>query len=96
MSRINQYFINKKIDILSFQIAFCKRYESVQKVTNLLKSNRIFFSPNKKSFNFVDLLLEIDFYSKVYSSDLEIFRNKFEIRDVEFRILIEKILKVYP
>lgn len=84
-------FIDKKIDSFNFRIAFCGRYESIEKVADLLKSNRVLLSPDKNSLNFGDLLAKIDNYCKAYSDDPEPFRNKFEIGDVEFRISIEKI-----
>ena len=36
-------FIDKKIDGFNFRIAFCERYKSINKVADLLKSNRVFF-----------------------------------------------------
>ena len=84
-------FIDKKIDSFNFRIAFCERYESIEKVADLLKSNRVLLSPDKNSLNFGDLLSKIDDCCKAYSDDPEPFRNKFEIGDVEFRISIEKI-----
>ena len=84
-------FIEKKIDSFNFRIAFCERYESIEKVANLLKSNRVLLSPDKNSLDFGDLLSEIDSCCKVYSDDPEPFRNKFEIGEVEFRTSIEKI-----
>lgn len=84
-------FIDKKIDSFNFRIAFCERYESIEKVADLLKSNRVLLSPDKNSLNFADLLAKIDNCCKAYSDDPEPFRNKFEIGDVEFRISIEKI-----
>lgn len=81
----------KKIDSFKFRIAFCERYESIEKVADLLKSNRVLLSPDKNSLNFGDLLAKIDNCCKAYSDDPEPFRNKFEIGDVEFRISIEKI-----
>jgi hypothetical protein len=84
-------FIDKKIDSFNFRIAFCERYESIEKVADLLKSNLVLLSPDKNSLNFGDLLSKIDNCCKAYSDDPEPFRNKFEIGDVEFRISIEKI-----
>ena len=84
-------FIDKKIDSFNFRIAFCERYESIEKVADLLKSNRVLLSPDKNSLNFGDLLSKIDNCCKAYSDDPEPFRNKFEMGDVEFRISIEKI-----
>ena len=89
-------FIDKKIDSFNFRIAFCERYESIEKVADLLKSNRVLLSPDENSLDFGDLLSEIDSCCKAYSDDPEPFRNKFEIGDVEFRISIEKIYeKIY-
>ena len=84
-------FIDKKIDSFNFRIAFCERYESIEKVADLLKSNRVLLSPDKNSLNFGDLLSKIDNCCQAYSDDPEPFRNKFEIKDVEFQISIEKI-----
>ena len=81
----------EKIDSFNFRIRFCERYESIEKVADLLKSNRVLLSPDKNSLNFGDLLSKIDNCCKAYSDDPEPFRNKFEIGDVEFRISIEKI-----
>ena len=81
----------EKIDSFNFQIRFCERYESIEKLADLLKSNRILLSPDKNSLNFGYLLSKIYDCCKAYSDDPEPFRNKFEIGDVEFRISIEKI-----
>ena len=81
----------EKINSFNFRIRFCERYESIEKVADLLKSNRVLLSPDKNSLNFGDLLSEIDDCCKAYSDDPEPFRNKFEIGDVEFQISIEKI-----
>jgi hypothetical protein len=75
----------------NFRIRFCERYESIEKVADLLKSNRVLLSPDENSLDFGDLLSKIDSCCKVYSDDPEPFRNKFEIGDVEFRTSIEKI-----
>jgi len=84
-------YIEEKIDGGNFRVAFCERYESIEKVADLLESNRVLLSPDKNSFNFGDLLSKIYNCCQAYSDDPEPFRNKFEIGDVEFRILIEKI-----
>ncbi len=81
----------EKIDSFNFRIRFCERYESIEKVADLLKSNRVLLSPDENSLDFGDLLSEIESCCKAYSDDPEPFRNKFEIGDVEFRIAIEKI-----
>jgi hypothetical protein len=84
-------FIEKKMDILKFRIAFCERYESIEKVADLLKSNRVLLSPDENSLDFGDLLSNIYDCCEAYSNDPEPFRNEFEIGDVEFRTSIEKI-----
>jgi hypothetical protein len=83
-------FIEKKIDILKFRLAFCERYESIEKVADVLKSNRVLLSPHENSLDFGDLLSKIYDCCQAYSNDPEPFRNKFEIGDVEFTASIEK------
>ena len=83
-------FIEKKIDIVKFIMAFCERYESIEKVADVLKSKRVLLSPDENSLDFGDLLSKIDNCCKAYSGDPEPFRNKFEIGDVEFRTSIKK------
>lgn len=84
-------YMEEKEDILNFRIRFCERYESTEKVADLLQSNRVVLSPDENSLDFGDLLSEIDECCKVYSNDPEPYRNEFEIGDVEFRTSIEKI-----
>ena len=84
-------YMEEKRDSFNFRIRFCERYESIEKVADLLKSNRVLLSPDENSLDFGDLLSEIDSCCKAYSDDPEPFRNKFEIGDVEFRTSIEKI-----
>ena len=88
---ILENYIEERIDSFKFRIAFCERCESIQKVADLLKSNRILLSPDKNSLKFGELVSEIDTCCKAYSDDPEPFRNEFEIGEVEFRISIEKI-----
>jgi hypothetical protein len=84
-------YMKDKRDRFNFRIRFCERYESIEKVADLLESNRVLLSPDENSLDFGDLLSEIDSCCKVYSEDPEPFRNKFEIGEVEFRTSIEKI-----
>lgn len=84
-------FIEKKIDSFNFQITFCERYESIEKVADLLELNLVLLSPDKNSLNFGDLLFNIDDCCKAYYDDPEPFRHECEIGDVEFQISIEKI-----
>ena len=79
------------MDSFNFRIRFCERYESIEKVADLLESNRVFLSPDENSLDFADLLSAIDSCCEAYSDDPEPFRHKFDIDDVEFQISIEKI-----
>ena len=79
-------YIENRIDSFNFRIGFRERYESIEKVKNLLTSNRVLISPDKNSLEFANLLSQIDSCCIAYSDDPEPFRNKFEIGDVEFRI----------
>ena len=63
----------EKIDSFNFQIRFCERYESIEKVANLLQSDRVLLSLDKNSLNFGDLLSNIDNCCKAYSDDPEPF-----------------------
>ena len=81
----------KKIDTRNFRIRFSERYESIEKVADILESNRVLLSPDKNSLNFGNLIEEINDYWEVYSNDPEPFRNKFEIGEIELRTSIEKI-----
>ena len=83
-------FVEKKLDILKFRITFCERYQSIEKVADGLKYNRVLLSPDENSLDFGDLLSKIYDCCQAYSNDLEPFRNKFEIGDVEFTTSIEK------
>ena len=70
---------------------FCERYESTEKVADLLESNRVLLSPDENSLDFGDLLAKTDDCCEVYSNDPEPYRNDFEIFSIEFRTSIEKI-----
>ena len=84
-------FVEKKIDSFNFRVEFSERYQSIEKVADLLKSNRVLLSPDQNSLEFGNLLAKIDNCCKAYCDDPEPFRNKFEIGDTEFTILMEKI-----
>jgi hypothetical protein len=81
----------EKIDSFNFRMIFCERYESIEKVADLLESNRVLLSPNENSLYFGNLLSEIGSCCKAYSDNPEPFRDKSEIGETEFRISIEKI-----
>ena len=84
-------YMEGKIDSFNFQIRFQERYESIEKVADLLKSNRVLLSPDKNSLDFADFLSQIDSCCKVYSDNLEPFQQPGELTDVQFRNQIEKI-----
>jgi hypothetical protein len=84
-------FIEKKIDSFNFRIGFSERYESIDKVTELLQANRVILSPDENCLEFGYLLAKIDNCCKAYCDDPEPFQNKFEIGEVEFTTSIEKI-----
>jgi hypothetical protein len=84
-------YMEEKRDSFNFRIRFRERYESIEKVADLLKSNRVLLSPDENSLDFGDLLSKIDSCCIAYSDDPEPFRNNFEIGEVEFRTSIEKI-----
>jgi hypothetical protein len=84
-------YMKEKSGNSNFRITFCERYQSIEKVADLLKSNRVLLSPDENSLDFGDLLSKIDSCCSVYSDDPEPFRNEFEIGAVEFRTSIEKI-----
>ena len=84
-------YMEEKIDSFNFIMKFEERYDSIEKVADLLKSNRVLLSPDENSLDFGDFLSQIDSCCKVYSDNPEPFQQKFELGDVEFRISIEKI-----
>ena len=84
-------YMEEKIDSFNFRIAFCERYESIDEVADVLKSNRVLLSPHENALDFGDFLSQIDSCCKVYSDNPEPFQQKCELGDVEFRISIEKI-----
>jgi hypothetical protein len=84
-------FIEKKMKIFEFIQALRERYQSVQKIKNLLQSNRILLSPNKNSLEFEKLISRIEDYCEGYSGDPEPLLDKYEIGEIEFTNFMEKI-----
>lgn len=82
-----------KIDSFHFIMKFEERYESIEKVADLLKSNRVLLSPHQNSLDFADFLSQIDSCCKVYSDNPEPFQQPGELTDVQFR---NQIQKIYP
>jgi hypothetical protein len=83
--------MEKKIDVLKFIVAFRERYQCIEKIKDVLKSNRIILSPNKNSLEFGNLMLRIDDCCDAYSGDFEPFRNKYDIGEIEFTNFMEEI-----
>lgn len=83
-------FTEKKINTFTFQIRFTERFESIEKVANLLELNRICLSPNKNCLNFGEVLADIYNFCQSYSDDPEPFRTKFDIGEAQFTTLMEK------
>lgn len=84
-------YMKEKSDSFNFRSRFSERYGSVEKVADLLKSNRVLLSPDENSLDFGDLLAEIEDCCKAYGNDPEPFRDKCEMGEVEFRTSIEEI-----
>jgi hypothetical protein len=84
-------YIKEKIDSFNFIIKFEERYDSIEKVADLLKSNRVLLSPDENSLDFGDFLSAIDSCCKVYSDNPEPFQQECELNDVEFHNEIKKI-----
>jgi hypothetical protein len=84
-------YMERKIDSFNFIIKFEERYNSIEKVADVLKSKRVLLSPDENSLDFGDFLSEINTCCKVYSDNPEPFQQKCELEDVEFRNEIEKI-----
>jgi len=94
-------YMEGKIDSFHFIMKFEERYGSIEKVADLLKSNRVLLSPDKNSFrslrralaDFGDFLSQIDSCCKVYSDNPEPFQQPGELTDVQFRHQIQKIYR---
>ena len=84
-------FEERKIDISDFCIAFCKRSELNNDVSNILESNLILLAPHSKSGEFAAFIEQICDDCEVYSGDPEPFRESYEIGDIKFRASVEKI-----
>jgi len=83
-------FVEGKIDIPEFCIAFCKRSELNDEVSDILESNLILLSPHANSTDFADFIEKICDYCDAYSGEPEFLRESYEIDDTQFRNSIEK------
>lgn len=86
---LNQ-FMEKKIDIPDFCIAFCERYKLNEEVADILESNLVLLSPHENSLDFGNLLELIVDSCEVCNGDPEPLRKSYEIGHIEFRDLVEK------
>lgn len=84
-------YVEKKLSGGMFRVHFCERYESIEEVANFLELNRILLSPNKNSSDFGTLLSDISSCCEICSDDPEPYRQSFEITEIEFRNIVEKI-----
>jgi hypothetical protein len=82
----------EKMDSFNFRIRFCERYESIEKVADLLKSNRVLLSPDKNSLNFGDLLSEIDVVAKRIRTIRNLFEISLKLETLNFEFQLKKFI----
>ena len=80
-------YIEDKISTENFHSGFLERYETTEKVANLLELNRVLLSPDKNSLDFAELLAKIDDYCTAYCGEPEFYESGPD----EFPMLIKKI-----
>ncbi len=85
-----EQFTKSKIDIPDFRMKFLERSRSIEDVSDVLESNRVLLSPDEKSLDFADLLMNIADCCYMYSGQPKPFRNSIEMGSGEFRISVEK------
>ena len=90
--KILENYREEKIDSFNFQIRFCERYESIEKVADLLKSNRVLLSPDKNSLNFGDLLSKIDDCSKRIRTIRNLFEISLKLETLNFEFQLKKFI----
>lgn len=83
-------FMERKIDIPDFCIAFSRRISLNSEVVDTLESNLILLSPHEKSVEFADFIETISDYCDSYSGEPESLRESYELDDTEFQDSIEK------
>ena len=83
-------FMEEKIDIGEFLIAFEERGRLNGEVLDILESNLILLEPHEKSLDFLDFIQQILEYCEIYNPDPEPFRHEYELDETEFRDSIEK------
>jgi hypothetical protein len=83
-------FIEGKIDIGEFLIAFEERGRLNGEVLDILESNLILLEPHEKSLDFLDFIQQILQDCDIYNPDPEPFRHEYELDETEFRSSIEE------
>ena len=83
-------FIERKIDIGEFLIAFEERGRLNGEVLDILESNLILLEPHQKSLDFLDFIQQILEDCEIYNPDPEPFRHEYELDETEFRDSIEE------
>ena len=83
-------FIEGKIDIGEFLIAFEERGRLNGEVLDILESNLILLEPHEKSLDFLDFIQQILQDCDIYNPDPEPFRHEYELDETEFRNSIEE------
>ncbi len=83
-------FIEGKIDIGEFLIAFEERGRLNGEVLDILESNLILLEPHEKSLDFLDFIQQILQDCAIYNPDPEPFRHEYELDETEFRDSIEE------
>ena len=83
-------FIEGKIDIGEFLIAFEERGRLNGEVLDILESNLILLEPHEKSLDFLDFIQQILQDCEIYNPDPKPFRHEYELDETEFRDSIEE------
>jgi hypothetical protein len=83
-------FIEGKIDIGEFLLAFEERGRLNGEVLDILEFNFILLEPHEKSLDFLDFIQQILQYCEIYNPDPEPFRHEYELDETEFRDYIEE------
>ena len=83
-------FVEEKMDIGEFLIAFEERGRVNGEVLDILESNLILLEPDEKSLDFLDFIQQILEYCEIYNPDPEPFRHEYELDETEFRDSIEE------
>ena len=83
-------FLEGKIDIGEFLVAFEERVRLNGEVLDILESNLILLEPHQKSLDFLDFIQQILQDCEIYNPDPKPFRHEYELDETEFRDSIEE------